>query len=116
MTAGHYQDYDLFADKETREQAEIQRRDLADHVQDYLTQKGKDRPPVMTVTQLVRSYTIAFDLPDGGNGMVLIWSARNLALTFQTPTGDLSSPATCVFHTLDDLLKSLDKIFPADNE
>ena len=115
MATGHYQDYDLFADKGTREQAEIQRRDLADRVQDYLAQKGKDQPPTVAVTQLVRSYTIEFQLPEGGNGMVLIWSARNLALTFQTLASDLS-PATCVFHTLDDLLKSLDKIFPADTE
>lgn len=115
MASGHYQDYDLFADKETREQAEIQRRELADRVQDYLTQKGKDQPPTVIIAQLARSYTIAFHLAEGGNGMVLIWSARNLALTFQTPASDLS-PETYVFHTLDDLLKSLDRIFPPDIE
>lgn len=115
MAAGHYQDYDLFADKETREQAEIQRRELADRVRDYLIQKGKSQSPVVVLTQLARSYTIAFHLSNGGSGMVLIWSARNLALTFQAPAGSLPRP-TCVFHALDDLLKDLDTIFPADTK
>lgn len=115
MAAGHYQDYDLFADKETREQAEIQRRELADRVQDYLAQKGKDQPPTVIVTQMARSYAIAFHLSDGGNGMVLIWSARNLALTFQASASSLPQ-ATCVFHALDDLLKNLDRIFQGNIE
>lgn len=109
MAAGQYQEYDLFTDKETREQAEIQRRKLAERVQDFLVQNAQDPSASVQVTQLVRSYTIAFHTADGGNGMVLIWSARNLALTFQGAESH-RSPETNVLHTLDELFKSLEKI------
>ncbi len=109
MAAGHYQEYDLFTDKETREQADIQRREIAEQVQDFLAQNVQDPLANVQVTQLVRSYTIAFHAADGGNGMVLIWSARNLALTFQSAETH-RSPETNVLHTLDELLKSLEKI------
>jgi hypothetical protein len=109
MAAGHYQEYDLFTDKETREQADIQRRELAERVQAFLMDNTQHPPANVQVTQLVRSYTIAFSTADGGNGMVLIWSARNLALTFQSAECHLS-PETDVLHTLDELFKSLEII------
>jgi hypothetical protein len=112
MAAGYHQEFDLFTDQETKEQAEIQRRELAERVQDFLMGKGREQPPWVEVTRLVRSYTVAFRTADGGNGMVLIWSAHNLALTFQVP-GINQPPETDVFHTFDDLLKNLDKIFPS---
>ena len=109
MAAGHYHEYDLFTDKETREQADIQRRELADQVQNFLVENTQQPPADIHVTQLVRSYTIAFHTADGGNGMVLIWSARNLALTFQGTECHLS-PETNVLHSLDELFKDLEKI------
>lgn len=109
MAAGHYQEYDLFTDKETREQAEIQRRELAERIQNFLVQNAQNPPTSVQLTQLVRSYTIAFRTADGGNGMVLIWSARNLALTFQSAESH-RSPETNVLHTVDELFKSLEKI------
>ncbi len=109
MAAGHYQEYDLFTDKETREQADIQRRELAGQVQDFLAQNAQYPPDSVHVTQLVRSYTIAFRTADGGSGMVLIWSARNLALTFQSVESH-RSPETDVLHSLDELFKNLEKL------
>ncbi len=109
MAAGHYQEYDLFTDKVTREQADIQRRAIAEQVQDFLVQNVQDPPANVQVTQLVRSYTIAFHTADGGNGMVLIWSARNLALTFQS-ADSYRTPETNVLHSLEELLKNLEKI------
>lgn len=109
MAAGRYQEYDLFMDKETREQADIQRRELVDRVQNFLVENTQQPVADIHVTQLVRSYTIAFSTADGGNGMVLIWSERNLALTFQGAECQ-PSPETDVLHTLDDLFKSLKKI------
>lgn len=113
MAAGYHQEFDLFTDQETKEQAEIHRRELAECVQDFLIEKGREQPPWVEITRLVRSYTIAFRTADGGNGMVLIWSPRNLALTFQLP-GINQPPETDVFHTIDDLLKNLGMIFPSD--
>jgi hypothetical protein len=109
MAAGHYQEYDLFTDKETREQADIQRRELAERIQDFLVQNTQNSSASVQVAQLVRSYTIAFCTADGGNGMVLIWSARNLALTFQSAE-TYRSPETNVLHTLEELFKSLEQI------
>ncbi len=109
MAAGHYQEYDLFTDKETREQADIQRRKLAEQVQEFLVQNSQYSPDNVQVTQLVRSFTIAFCTADGGNGMVLIWSARNLALTFQSAESH-RSPETDVLHSLDELFKNLEKL------
>lgn len=109
MAAGHYQEYDLFTDKETREQADILRRKLAEQVQDFLAQDSQYSPDNVQVTRLVRSYTIAFGTADGGNGMVLIWSARNLALTFQCADTH-RSPETDVLHSLDELFKKLEKL------
>ncbi len=109
MAAGHYQEYDLFTDKETREQADIQRRELAEQVQDFLVQTAQYPPDSVHVTPLVRSYTIAFRTADGGNGMVLIWCARNLALTFQSAENH-RSPETNVLHSLEELFKSLEKL------
>ncbi len=109
MAAGHYHEYDLFTDRETREQANIQRRELADRVQNFLVDNTRHPLANIQITQLVRSYTIAFRTADGGNGMVLIWSERNLALTFQDAECRLS-PETTVLHTLDELFKDLGKI------
>jgi hypothetical protein len=109
MAAGHYQDYDLFTDKETREQADNQRRILADQVRGFLADHTQTPVADVQVAQLVRSFTIAFRTADGGNGMVLIWSPRNLALTFQS--AELHrSPETDVMHSLDELFKKLAKI------
>ena len=109
MAAGQYHEYDLFTDKETREQADIQRRELAERIQDFLAQNTQNPPTSVHLTQLVRSFTIAFRTADGGNGMILIWSERNLALTFQGIDSYLS-PETNVLHTLDELFRSLEKV------
>ncbi len=109
MAAGYYRDYDLFTDKETREQADIQRRELAEQVQDFLEQSAPYPPDSVHRTRLVRSYTIAFRTADGGNGMVLIWSAHNLALSFQSAESH-RSPETNVLHSLEELFKSLERL------
>lgn len=108
MAAGHYQEYDLFTDKETREQADTQRRELAAGVRDFL-ERHAQAPASVHLTQLVRSYTIAFRTADGGHGMVLVWSSRNLALTFQG-TKNYLSPETSVLHSLTELLREIEKI------
>ena len=72
-------------------------------------QNAQNSSTSVHVAQLVRSYTIAFHTADGGNGMVLIWSARNLALTFQSAES-YRPPETNVLHTLDELFNSLEKI------
>jgi hypothetical protein len=106
MTSGYFQGHDFYADGDTREEAENQRRLVAERIQDFLSGLGGEQPPIVDVTRLVRSYTVAFTLHDGGNGMVLIWSERDLAVTFQ-PGGSALITRTLVFHSLDELLKNL---------
>jgi hypothetical protein len=112
MTSGHQQEYDLFADRETREQADEARRSIAERVRDCLVNGDSGSIPEVEVARLVRSYTVGFRFPDGSSGMVLIWSNRSLAMTYQMSDSD-DKPETNVCHSPEDLLRNIRKLFTA---
>ena len=114
MASGHQQEYDLFATRETREQADDARRVVAEHVREFLGREVAGSAPEVEVTRLVRSYTLGFRFPDGSSGMVLIWSNRNLAMTYQTSDGD-DKPETNVYLSPEELIRDIGRLFATRN-